>query len=225
MKNSTLLAGLVWCCTSFVAAQDPIRARDLTTPCKGPLIIVDGVMLPCAVAGKAEQGSAMDLDQQLRLSGVKPEDIASVGVLKGAAAASVYGADAVNGVIQIVTKGGRTVSAKGVEDPLARFLFPPELVMANQQAINLTDLQRTVIQVALKVAQAKFIDLQFKASAEVEKLKRLVQAVTVDEAKTLEQVERLLAAEREIKIAQMTLMVRIKNQLTEQQQQQLDKLR
>ena len=27
-------------------------------------------------------------------------------------------------------------------DPLARYLFPPELVMANQQAINLTDRQR-----------------------------------------------------------------------------------
>ncbi|MFL5529667.1 MAG: hypothetical protein ACJ791_09890, partial [Gemmatimonadaceae bacterium] len=28
-------------------------------------------------------------------------------------------------------------------DPLARYLFPPELVMANQQAIGLTDRQRS----------------------------------------------------------------------------------
>ena len=43
-------------------------------------------------------------------------------------------------------------------DPLARFLFPPELVMAHQEAIGLTDKQRSAIQAAVKDAQAKVVD-------------------------------------------------------------------
>ncbi len=61
-------------------------------------------------------------------------------------------------------------------DPLARFVYPPELVMAHQEAIGLTDKQRSAIQDAVKEAQGKVVDLQFKLSAEVEKLQRLLQS-------------------------------------------------
>jgi hypothetical protein len=110
-------------------------------------------------------------------------------------------------------------------DPFARYLFPPELVMAHQQAINLTDRQRSAIQDAIREAQGKFVDLQFRMSGDGEKLQELIRGTSVDEARVLEQVDRVLATEREIKRAQLTLMMRIKNQLTEQQQAVLMKLR
>ncbi|MFL5593868.1 MAG: periplasmic heavy metal sensor [Gemmatimonadaceae bacterium] len=110
-------------------------------------------------------------------------------------------------------------------DPLARYLFPPELVMANQQAIGLTDRQRSSLQQAMKDAQGKFIDLQFRMSGEVENLRRLIEPPSVDEARVLAQVDRVLAAEREVKHAQLSLMIRIKNLLTQQQQAQLGALR
>jgi Spy/CpxP family protein refolding chaperone len=62
-------------------------------------------------------------------------------------------------------------------------------------------------------------------SGEGERLQRLLQGTTIDESKLLEQVDRVLTAEREIKHTQLTLMARIKNQLTEQQQTQLKQLR
>jgi hypothetical protein len=110
-------------------------------------------------------------------------------------------------------------------DPLARYLFPPELIMANQRAINLTDSQRNSLQQAMADAQGKFIGLQFKMSSEVEKLQSLLQLTSVDEAKVLEQVDRVLAVERDVKRAQLSLMIRIKNLLTERQQAQLGALR
>jgi hypothetical protein len=110
-------------------------------------------------------------------------------------------------------------------DPLARFLFPPELVMANQQAINLTDRQRQSLQQAMKDAQGKFIDLQFRMSTEVENLQHLIQPANVDETRVLDQVDRVLSVEREVKRAQLSLMIRIKNMLTEQQQARLGVLR
>jgi Spy/CpxP family protein refolding chaperone len=110
-------------------------------------------------------------------------------------------------------------------DPLARFLYPPELVMSHQEAIALTDKQRSAIQDAVKDAQSKVVDLQFKMSAEVEKLQRLIQATSPDEPKVLDEVNRVLTLERDLKVAQMTLMVRIKSQLTERQQGLLDQMR
>jgi Spy/CpxP family protein refolding chaperone len=110
-------------------------------------------------------------------------------------------------------------------DPFARYLFPPELIMANQRAINLTDAQRNSLQQAMADAQGKFIGLQFKMSSEVEKLQSLLQPASVDEAKVLDQVDRVLSVEREVKRAQLSLMIRIKNLLTEQQQARLGVLR
>jgi Spy/CpxP family protein refolding chaperone len=110
-------------------------------------------------------------------------------------------------------------------DPLARFLYPPELVMGHQEALGLTDKQRSAIQEAVKDAQSKVVDLQFKMSAEVEKLQRLIQAASPDEPKVLDEVNRVLTLERDIKLAQMTLMIRIKSQLTERQQGMLDQMR
>lgn len=111
------------------------------------------------------------------------------------------------------------------DDPLAQFLFPPELIIANQEAIGLTDKQRSAIQDAMKDAQSRLIDVQFKMSGEVAKLQKLLQAPAPDEAKTLDQVDRVLSLERDMKRAQMGLMVRIKSQLTEKQQAMLNQLR
>jgi len=97
--------------------------------------------------------------------------------------------------------------------------------MANQQAINFTDRQRASLQQAMKDTEGKMVDLQFRMMGEVENLQRLIQPASVDESKVLEQVDRVLAVEREVKRAQLGLMLRIKNILTAQQQTQLGVLR
>lgn len=47
-----------------------------------------------------------------RMSDINPNDIDHIEVLKGAAAATLYGSEATNGVIQIFTKKGRSTDAK-----------------------------------------------------------------------------------------------------------------
>ncbi|MEP6730975.1 MAG: periplasmic heavy metal sensor [bacterium] len=120
---------------------------------------------------------------------------------------------------------GRPGPAQGQEEPFARFFFPPELVMQHQGEIALTDAQRSTLTTAMQQAQSKFIDTQFKLSAEAEKLSRLVQGTSIDEAQALEQVDRILALERDLKRAQTGLLVRIKNTLTPSQQAKLSQLR
>ena len=113
----------------------------------------------------------------------------------------------------------------GSEDPLAKYFFPPELIMSHQQAINLSDSQRTSIRTLMLDAQKTFVSAQFKMSAEVEKLQGLIADSPVDEARVLEEVDRVLGVEREIKREQLSLMIRLKNLLTPQQQDALAKLR
>lgn len=197
MIKSVVVTGALMCLASFASFA---RAQE-------PICIIDGVRRPptdCTAVGA--------------------DRVKSIDVLKGQAAA-LHGPDAAGGVISIVTKGGAGEGRPPGDDPFARHLFPPELVMAHQQAIGLTDRQRSALQDAMKDAQGKFIDLQFRMSAEVEKLQRLIEGTTVDEGKVLEQVDRVLTLERQVKHVQLTLMIRVKNQLTPQQQQALARLR
>ena len=113
----------------------------------------------------------------------------------------------------------------GGPDDFGRNLFPPELVMQHQSEIALQDSQRATLTSTIQQAQGKFMDLQWKLSAEGEKMGKLLQGPTVDESQVLDEVDRILALEREIKRGQISLMVRIKNTLTAAQQAKLTEIR
>ena len=72
-----------------------IRLRGPTslTGSQDPLIIVDGTI------------------SRLSLADINSEDIERIEVIKGAAASSLYGSDAANGVVQIFTKRGAALAA------------------------------------------------------------------------------------------------------------------
>jgi TonB-linked SusC/RagA family outer membrane protein len=87
---------------------------------QGPLYIVDGVVL---------QGATPDLN---------PNDIENIEVVKGAAAASLYGARAGGGVINITTKTGKNAQEGvkfGVRTEIGRNDIPSEFSLAQQTAV------------------------------------------------------------------------------------------
>ncbi len=130
-------------------------------------------------------------------------------------------------IVVLALTSTRAASAQNAQggDAFAKFFYPPEFVMQHQSDIGLTDAQRATITTAMQQAQSKFIESQFKLAAEAEKLQKLVQKPVIDETQALEQVDRVLALEREVKRAQVGLVVRIKNALTPQQQAKLNDLR
>lgn len=107
------------------------------------------------------------------------------------------------------------------DDPFARYLFPPDRVMGHSLEIGLEDAQKTAIRNEVQKVQGKFLDTQFELQGESEKMIRLLQEKTVDEAKVLAQVDRILSLEKEIKKTQISLLVRIRNILTPAQQAKL----
>jgi len=87
-----------------------IRGQNTISGSSSPLIILDGIPISNSSVGSSTGGVV----QQSRLNDINPDDIANVTILKGAAAAAVWGTGAANGVILIQTKrgnaGGKKVS-------------------------------------------------------------------------------------------------------------------
>lgn len=110
-------------------------------------------------------------------------------------------------------------------DPLNDLLFPPELVMARQNAIGLSDAQKTYLRAEVLKAQTRFTELQWQLQDAMEGLTGMLKQSKADEAQVAAQLDKVLTSERDIKRAQISLLVRIKNNLTEEQQHRLQTLR
>ena len=81
-----------------------IRGRSTISLSQQPLIYVDGVRVTNDVGtGTGSQGGR----GISRINDISPEDIESIEIIKGPAAATIYGTEASNGVVQIITKRGR----------------------------------------------------------------------------------------------------------------------
>jgi TonB-linked SusC/RagA family outer membrane protein len=89
-------------------AQVRIRGASSLSLSTDPIVYIDGVRMNSDPAqGPVQRGGG----GASRLNDVNPEDIESIEIIKGPAAATLYGTEASNGVIQIITKRGRSGAA------------------------------------------------------------------------------------------------------------------
>ncbi len=104
-----------------------IRGSSSSALPNDPIIYVDGIRIN---SERAYPGSQSAIS---RLNDINPADIESIEVIKGPAAATLYGTEASNGVIQIITKRGASgaasfdlsieTGAAWLSDPIGR--IPP----------------------------------------------------------------------------------------------------
>ena len=128
-------------------------------------------------------------------------------------------------ICTLIALASRWANAQQLDDRLRGSLFPPELVMQNQQTLGLTDDQKAYFKAEISQVQTRFTELQWKLESEMEKMILLANQQRVDEQQILAQMEKVLGLEREIKRAQMTLIIRVKNKLTAEQQARLREIR
>ncbi len=95
------LVGVIGGGLSGQGAAIRIRGNSSLSQSNEPIIFIDGVRMNNGASGGNAGGGAMT-----RLDDIDPNTIERVEVLKGAAAATLYGTEASNGVIQIFTKVG-----------------------------------------------------------------------------------------------------------------------
>lgn len=115
--------------------------------------------------------------------------------------------------------------ARAQQPDLAESLFAPELILQHQQAIGMTDEQKSFFKVEVRKTQTQLTDLQWKLEDAVEKLATMLKADRVDEQVTTNQLENVLNLERDVKRTQLAFLIRLKNKLTPVQQTRLRELR
>lgn len=85
-----------------------LRGASTLSGSSDPLYIIDGVV----VNNRSNQAIDLGGYTQNRLVDINPNDIERIEILKGAAAAAIYGSRASNGVVQIFTKKGKIGAPK-----------------------------------------------------------------------------------------------------------------
>ena len=97
--------------TGQIGAAPRLRIRGTSTVLgsQEPLWVVDGVVVQDPVNVDPKDINDLDFVNLLgnAISGLNPEDIEQIDVLKDASATAIYGKEAANGVIVITTKKGR----------------------------------------------------------------------------------------------------------------------
>ena len=96
-------------------ASSNINIRGITSlgGSNQPLFVVDGIPISNDLDRNAAQGNSLFGAQQAnRALDIDPENVESINILKGPAAAALYGSRASSGAIIITTKAGRNVNKK-----------------------------------------------------------------------------------------------------------------
>src|SRR5690606_36352659 len=91
-----------------------IRGNSSISGNQEPLWVVDGVVLDDPINVNPNQLYSGDAATMLSsaISGINPDDIEEIQILKDASATAMYGTQAVNGVIVVTTKKGKAGQAE-----------------------------------------------------------------------------------------------------------------
>ncbi len=140
-----------------------------------PLVYVDGVRIDNAnTTGIANQGFGSSSIS--RFNDINPDDIESIEVIKGPAAATLYGTEAANGVIQIITKRGAagpprwsaTIKQGANFLPNPEGLFPTnyQVVAGDTVTIRIVDLENARGTPIFRTGRVQQYDLNVSGGAE-----------------------------------------------------------
>jgi TonB-linked SusC/RagA family outer membrane protein len=114
------------------SARITIRGESsLNINANQPLFVVDGIPISNQVNGASGSGN-LEVDYGNAAGEINPDDIASMTVLKGPAAAALYGSRAANGAILITTKSGKSQKGIGIAVN-SNLTFENPLVMPDWQ--------------------------------------------------------------------------------------------
>ena len=107
--------------------------------------------------------------------------------------------------------------AWGQRDPLEQHFVPPEVIMQHQGELGITDSQREQIKQRVSQAQVHFTELQWDLQAHVEGLSKLLADLASEESWVLEQLDKVLTTEAQIKRAQVSMLMGLRKVLTPEQ--------
>jgi Spy/CpxP family protein refolding chaperone len=101
-------------------------------------------------------------------------------------------------------------------------LFPPTLVMEQQDTLALSDAQVARIKDAMRTFQSDVVDVQWDLQAAQSRFNEVLQADEIDAATADQAVEQVLTQENRLKKLHLTMLIEVRNALTPEQRRQLE---
>lgn len=106
-----------------------VRSAGTFTGTREPLWVVDGIIYEDPVPLSAAEINSYDNVNLIgnAITGLNPQDIESINILKDASATAIYGTRAANGVIVITTRRGKSGTPGRVLLRFGECRYPPSL--------------------------------------------------------------------------------------------------
>ena len=117
-----------------------------------------------------------------------------------------------------------TAHAERAGDVFRGKLFPPNLILENQQELELSRQQFTSIREAVVQVQADVAEHEWDMREAYLRIMEELDAEPIDEERVIEIANEALLAENEIKKQQMAMLIRVRNILTDDQVEYLRSL-
>jgi Spy/CpxP family protein refolding chaperone len=117
----------------------------------------------------------------------------------------------------LLTAGASAQGQGGQEDVFKGKLFPPNVILEHQDQLNLSKEQFTAIRAAVVEVQGNVAEHEWDLREAYQKAMADLDESPVDEDKVLENIEAVLRAENEVKKLQVTMLIRLRNLLTDEQ--------
>ncbi len=120
-------------------------------------------------------------------------------------------------LLAVVSLATGTALAENPKDVFKGKLFPPNVILENREALQLSKDQFTAIRAAVVEVQAGVAEHEWDMQEAYQALMLELDRSPIDEKKVLAYAERALLAENQVKKKQMAMLVRLKNLLSEDQ--------
>jgi len=128
-------------------------------------------------------------------------------------------------VLAVASLGvGLANAAEPQQDVFKGKLFPPNVILEHQEALQLSKEQFTKIRAAVVEVQAGVAEHEWDMREAYQALMQELDKAPIDEVRVLEQATVALKAENQVKKKQMAMLVRLKNLLTSEQIRYLESI-
>ena len=109
------------------------------------------------------------------------------------------------------------MAENGKDEPFKGKLFPPNVILEHKEQLNLTKQQFTEIRAAVVEVQSGVAEHEWDMAEAYQAMMVELDRETIDQAVVLEHADAALRAENEVKKKQISMLVKLRNLLNEEQ--------
>ena len=121
------------------------------------------------------------------------------------------------GMLALLLSTSAATAAQPKADVFKGKLFPPKIILQHQDGLELSKEQFTAIKAAVVEVQANVAEHEWDLREAYRNVLEELDKTPIDEARVMDFVDKALIAENNVKKEQVTMLIRLRNLLTDEQ--------